>query len=254
QVRATAQELLAACVADEDEDRFLQTASEQLAPVLARVKERSLAESLSHGIGYFHEALSDSDKRIVESLFTQGAVQVMIVSRDCCYEVQSVAHLVVIMGTQFFEGREHRYLDYPISEVLQMFGKAGRPGQDKDCRAVLMCPDVKRNYYRKFLGEALPIESQLQSYMHDAFVTEVSTKTIESTQDAVDWTTYTYFYRRLLANPSFYGLADTSHEGLSAYLSEQVESTLKDLSDAKLIEIDKEDDTIAPLNAAMIAA
>ncbi|KAK0838657.1 Pre-mRNA-splicing helicase BRR2 [Friedmanniomyces endolithicus] len=254
QVRATAQELLAACVADEDEDRFLQTESEQLAPVLARVKERSLAESLSHGIGYFHEALSDSDKRIVESLFTQGAVQVMIVSRDCCYEVQSVAHLVVIMGTQFFEGREHRYLDYPISEVLQMFGKAGRPGQDKDCRGVLMCPDVKRNYYRKFLGEALPIESQLQSYMHDAFVTEVSTKTIESTQDAVDWTTYTYFYRRLLANPSFYGLADTSHEGLSAYLSEQVESTLKDLSDAKLIEIDEEDDTIAPLNAAMIAA
>ncbi|KAK3630927.1 Pre-mRNA-splicing helicase BRR2 [Elasticomyces elasticus] len=254
QVRATAQELLAACVTDDDEDRFLQTDPEQLAPVLAKVKERALAESLRHGIGYFHEALTDSDKRIVESLFTQGAIQVMLVSRDCCYEVQSVAHLVIIMGTQFFEGREHRYLDYPISEVLQMFGKAGRPGQDKDCRGVLMCPDVKKSYYKKFLSEALPIESQLQSYLHDAFVTEVSTKTIESTQDAVDWTTYTYFYRRLLANPSFYGLTDTSHEGLSTYLSEQVETTLKDLSDAKLIEIDEDEDTISPLNAAMIAA
>lgn len=254
QVRATAQDLLAACVADDEEDRFLQTDPEQLQPVLERVKERSLAESLSHGIAYFHEALAASDKRIVESLFSQGAVQVMLVSRDCCWEVQSNAHLVVVMGTQFFEGREHRYIDYPISEVLQMFGKAGRPGEDKDCRGVLMCPDVKRNYYRKFLSEALPIESQLQSYMHDAFVTEISTKTIESTQDAVDWTTYTYFYRRLLANPSFYGLADTTHDGLSAYLSEQVEQTLKDLSDAKIIEIDEDEDTIAPLNAAMIAA
>ncbi|KAK5124119.1 hypothetical protein LTR85_001822 [Meristemomyces frigidus] len=254
QVRATAQDLLAACVADDDEDRFLQTDAEQLAPILARVKERSLAESLSHGIAYFHEAMSESDKRIVESLFTQGAVQVMLVSRDCCWEVQSVAHLVIVMGTQFFEGREHRYIDYPISEVLQMFGKAGRPMQDKDCRGVLMCPEVKRNYYKKFLSEALPIESQLQSYMHDAFVTEISTKTIESTQDAVDWTTYTYFYRRLLANPSFYGLSDTSHEGLSAYLSEQVEQTLKDLSEAKLIDIDEDEDTITPLNAAMIAA
>ncbi|KAK5134339.1 hypothetical protein LTR08_006519 [Meristemomyces frigidus] len=254
QVRATAQDLLAACVADDDEDRFLQTDTEQLAPILARVKEKSLAESLSHGIAYFHEAMSDSDKRIVESLFTQGAVQVMLVSRDCCWEIQSVAHLVVVMGTQFFEGREHRYIDYPISEVLQMFGKAGRPMQDKDCRGVLMCPEVKRNYYKKFLSEALPIESQLQSYMHDAFVTEISTKTIESTQDAVDWTTYTYFYRRLLANPSFYGLSDTSHEGLSAYLSEQVEQTLKDLSDAKLIEIEEDEDTVTPLNAAMIAA
>ena len=103
QARATAQDLLAACVADGDEDLFLQTEPEQLAQALNRVKERSLAESLSHGIGYFHEALAESDKRIVESLFTQGAVQVMLVSRDCCWEVQSNAHLVVIMGSQFFE-------------------------------------------------------------------------------------------------------------------------------------------------------
>jgi pre-mRNA-splicing helicase BRR2 len=254
QVRATAHDLLAACVADGEEDRFLQKDLEQFDQLLDRVKERSLAESLSHGIAYFHEALTDSDKRIVDTLFTQGAVRVMLVSRDCCWEVQSNAHLVVIMGTQFFEGREHRYLDYPLTEVLQMFGKAGRPSEDRDCRGVLMCPDVKRNYYRKFLSEALPIESQLQSYMHDAFVTEISTKTIESTQDAVDWTTYTYFYRRLLANPSYYGLSDTSHEGLSSYLSEQVEQTLKDLSDAKIIELDEEEDTVAPLNAAMIAA
>ncbi|KAK3054468.1 Pre-mRNA-splicing helicase BRR2 [Extremus antarcticus] len=254
QVRATAQDLLAACVADDDEDRFLQTDVEQLGPVLNRVKEKSLAESLSHGIGYFHEALAESDKRIVESLFTQGAIQVLLVSRDCCWEIQSNAHLVIIMGTQYFEGREHRYIDYPVSEVLQMFGKAGRPGIDKDCRGVLMCPDVKRNYYRKFLSEALPIESQLQSYMHDAFVTEISTKTIESTQDAMDWTTYTYFYRRLLANPSYYGLSDTSQEGLNLYLSEQVEQTLKDLTDAKIIELDEEEDTITPLNSAMIGA
>lgn len=254
QVRNTAQDLLAACVADDDEDRFLHTDAEQLAPILARVKERSLADSLSHGIAYYHEALSDSDKRIVETLFTQGAAQVMLVSRDCCWEVQSVAHLVIVMGTQFFEGREHRYIDYPISDVLQMFGRAGRPLTDRDCRGVLMCPDVKRAYYKKFLGEALPIESQLQSYLHDAFVTEISTKTIESTQDAVDWTTYTFLYRRLLANPSFYGMTDTSHDGLSAYLSEQVESTLKDLSDAKIIELDEDEDTVSPLNAAMIAA
>ncbi|KAK4565331.1 Pre-mRNA-splicing helicase BRR2 [Recurvomyces mirabilis] len=254
QVRSTALDLVGLCVADGDEERFLRAEIAQLEPVLGRVKEKSLAESLRHGIAYFHEGLSASDKRIVESLFQQGAVQVMLVSRECAYEVQSSAHLVIIIGTQFFEGREHRYLDYPISDVLQMFGKAGTPGKDKDCRGILMCPDVKRNYYKKFLGEALPIESQLMGYLHDAFVTEISTKTIESTQDAVDWSTYTYFYRRLLANPSFYGLVDTSHEGLSAFLSEQVESTLKDLSDAKLIEIDEEEDTVTPLNAAMIAA
>ena len=158
------------------------------------------------------------------------------------------------MGTQFYEGREHRYIDYPISEILQMFGRACRPLVDQNAKGVLMVPAVKREYYKKFLIEALPIESHLQSYLPDAFVTEISTKTIASTQDAVDWTTYTYFYRRLLGNPSYYGLNDVSHDSLSAHLSELVENTLKELSEAKTIELDEEDDSIAPLNPAMIAA
>ncbi|OJJ46243.1 hypothetical protein ASPZODRAFT_16841 [Penicilliopsis zonata CBS 506.65] len=254
QTRSTAMDLLAACAADDDEDRFLHADVDELAPLLGRVQELTLAESLTHGIGYYHEALSATDKRIVSHLFTIGAIQVVIASRDVCWEINFNAHLVIVMNTQFYEGREHRYIDYPISEILQMFGKASRPGEDKVGRGVLMVPAVKRDYYKKFLNEALPVESHLQMYLHDAFVTEISTRTITSTQDAVDWMTYSYFYRRLLANPSFYGLSDVSHEGLSTFLSELVENTLKELSEAKIMDLDEEDDTIAPLNAAMIAA
>ena len=254
QTRISALDLLAACGADEDEDRFLHADINELEPLLARIQERTLAESLSHGIGYYHEALSPTDKRIVSHLFTIGAIQVLLASRDVCWELNLTAHLVIIMGTQFFEGREHRYIDYPVSEILQMYGKASRPGQDKLGRGVLMVNAVKRDYYKKFLNEALPVESHLQAYLHDAFVTEISTRTIASTQDAVDWMTYTYFYRRLLANPSFYGLTDISHEGLSTFLSELVENTLKELTDAKIIDLDEEDDSASPLNAAMIGA
>ncbi|KAL8902093.1 MAG: hypothetical protein Q9192_000160 [Flavoplaca navasiana] len=254
QARATALDLLAACIADDDEDRFLHTNVDEIRKLLDHVSEKALVESISHGIGYFHEALSTNDKRIVSHLYSVGAIQVMVASRDVCWEINLTAHLVIIMGTQFFEGREHRYIDYPISEILQMFGRATRPQTDKLSKGVLMVPAVRREYYKKFLNEALPIESHLQVYLHDAFVSEISTKIIASTQDAVDWATYTYFYRRLLANPSYYGLTDTSHEGLSTHLSELVETTLKDLSEAKIIELDEEDDSVTPLNAAMIAA
>ncbi|KAI9845853.1 MAG: DEIH-box ATPase [Sclerophora amabilis] len=254
QVRSTALDLLAACIADDDEDRFLHAEISDIAPLLNRVNEKALADSISHGIGYYHEALSPSDKKIVRHLFENGVVQVMLASRDVCWELDCTAYLVVVMGTQFFEGREHRYIDYPLSEILQMFGKASRPLLDKSSRGLLMVPAVKREYYKKFLNEALPIESHLQVYLHDAFVSEISTKMIGSTQDAVDWSTYTYFYRRLLANPSYYGLTDTSHEGLSTHLSEMVETTLKDLAEAKIIDLDEEDDTVTPLNPAMIAA
>ena len=253
QVRATAADLLATCVADDQEDRFLKTDLEQLAPVLEKINERGLAESLSHGIGYFHEAMSAFDKRAVEHFFKAGAIQVMLVSRDCCWEVQTPAYLTIIMGTQVFEGREHRYIDYTIAEVLQMLGKAGRPTEDNKARSVLMCPAVKRDYYKKFLNEALPIESQLQAYLHDIFVTEISTKIIGDMQDAINWFTYTYYYRRLMANPSFYGLTEASQDGFNKHLSELIETTLKDLTDANIIEVDEEDESVTPLNAAMIA-
>lgn len=254
QTRLTALDLLTACAADDDEDRFLHVAVDEIAPLLNRIEEQALAESVSHGIGYYHEALSNSDKRIVTHLFKIGAIQVILASRDVCWELDVTAHLVVVMNTQYYEGREHRYVDYQISEILQMFGKACRPLEDKTGKGVLMLPAVKRDYYKKFLNEALPIESHLQLYLHDAFVTEISTKTISSTQDAVDWMTYTYFYRRLLANPSFYGLSDVGHEGLSTFLSELVENTLKELTEAKIIELDEDEDTVDPLNAATIAA
>ena len=254
QARNSAADLFNACVADEDEDRFLNVEVSEIQPILEKINEQALATSLSHGIGYFHEALNSFDKKAVQHLFKVGAIQVLIVSRDSCWEIDSSAHLVVVQGTQFYEGREHRYVDYPISDILQMFGKAGRVGLDKSAKGVLMLPAVKREYYKKFLNEALPIESYLPDYLHDAFVAEISAKTIESTQEAVDWSTYTYFYRRLLANPSYYNLHDTSHEGLSAHLSDMVEQTLKELTDANLIEHDEDEDAITPLNPCMIAA
>ncbi|MCJ1375804.1 DEIH-box ATPase [Loxospora ochrophaea] len=254
QTRVTALDLLRACLTNDDEDRFLHANIEEIAPLLNRIHEPALAESVSHGIGYFHEALSSSDKRIVSHLYSIGAIQIMVASRDVCWELDCAAYLVIVMNTQFFEGREHRYIDYPVSEILQMFGKACRPLEDKSSRGLLMVPAVKRDYYKKFLNEALPIESHLQVFLHDAFVSEISTQGIASTQEAVDWTTYTYFYRRLLANPSYYGLSDTSHEGLSTHLSELVENTLKELAEAKIVDLDEEDDTVTPLNAAMIAA
>ena len=253
QCRASAADLLSACIINEDEDRFLHADLAEINHLIKRVQELALAEALSHGIGYYHEALSNGDKRIVTHLFGIGAIQVMLASHDVCWELDVVSHLVIIMGTQYFEGREHRYVDYPISEILQMFGKANRR-EDTSSRGVLMVPVAKRDYYKKFLNEALPIESHLPSNLPDAFVTEIGTGVIASRQDALDFTTYTYFLRRLRANPTFYGLTDVTDKGVNTYLSELVEGKLKDLAEAKLIELDDEDDALTPLNTAMIAA
>ncbi|BFZ63546.1 Pre-mRNA-splicing helicase BRR2 [Saitoella coloradoensis] len=254
QCRQTALDLLMYCVADGDEDRFLAADLKDILPHLEHLQDKALAESLSHGIGFYHEALSKGDKNIVQGLFSSGAVQVLLVSRDACWSLKPTAHLIVIMGTQFFEGKEHRYIDYPVSDILQMMGRASRPQEDDLGRAVLMTPAHKKDYYRKFLNEALPLESYLHMYLHDAFVAETTTKTIENKQDAVDWLTWTLFYRRLVRNPSFYGLQDTSHQALSDFMSDLVETTVTELVDAKVVALEDDDMTIEPLNLGMISA
>lgn len=90
-----------------------------------------------------------------------------------------------------------RYEDYPIADVLQMLGRATRPGIDKHGYVVLLCPSSKREYYKKFIFEPLPIESQLEQHLQDHVNAEVVLKTIESKQDAVDWLTWSFLYRRL---------------------------------------------------------
>lgn len=134
-----------------------------------------------------------------------------------------------------------------------MIGRAGRPSTDDAGRVTLLCHAPRKDYYKRFLLEPLPVESHLDHFLHDHFCAEVVARTIENKQDAVDWLTWTFFYRRLGLNPNFYAMAGTSHRHLSDHLSELVESTLSDLERAKAVSIEDDMD-VAPLNLGMIAA
>jgi pre-mRNA-splicing helicase BRR2 len=71
------------CLADEDEKRFLAVEEEDLEPHLARIQDQDLAETLRYGIGFYHEALSALDKKIVTALFEEGAIKCLVASKVC---------------------------------------------------------------------------------------------------------------------------------------------------------------------------
>ena len=50
------------------------------------------------------------------------------------------------------------YVDYPITDILQMVGKANRPVIDDVGKAVILCQGSKKEFFKKFLYEPLPIE------------------------------------------------------------------------------------------------
>ncbi|KAF5318824.1 hypothetical protein D9619_010989 [Psilocybe cf. subviscida] len=254
QCRLTVDDLLTHCAADDQPDLFLNIELEDLQPHLDHITDKGLVETLKHGIGYFHEALTKQDKRIVQRLFESGAIQVLVASKDAAWSLPVASYMVIIMGVQFYEGKEHRYIDYPVMDVLQMMGKACRPREDENSRCVLMCQQTRKDFYKKFLSEGLPIESHLPTHLlHDYFLAEIAVKTIENKQDAMDVLTWTYFYKRMLENPNYYNLHNTSHQHVSDHLSELVETTLNDLVNSKCITIEDEMD-VSALNLGMIAA
>ena len=59
--------------------------------------------------------------------------------------------------------------------------------------------------------------------------------TISSVTDAVEYLTWTFYFRRLILNPSYYGLEDPSEEGVKQHLLQMVRSRLTDLADAACI-------------------
>uniref|UniRef100_A0A8C9NQL5 U5 small nuclear ribonucleoprotein 200 kDa helicase n=1 Tax=Serinus canaria TaxID=9135 RepID=A0A8C9NQL5_SERCA len=229
------------------------TTCKDLVPYLEKLSDPTLKETLVNGVGYLHEGLTAMERRVVEQLFSSGAVQVMVASRSLCWGMNISAHLVIIMDTQYYNGKIHAYVDYPIYDVLQMVGHANRPLQDDEGRCVIMCQGSKKDFFKKFLYEPLPVESHLDHCMHDHFNAEIVTKTIENKQDAVDYLTWTFLYRRMTQNPNYYNLQGVSHRHLSDHLSELVEQTLSDLEQSKCISIEDEMD-VAPLNLGMIAA
>ena len=78
------------------------------------------------------------------------------------------------------------------------------------------------------------LQSHLDHCLHDHFSAEIVTKTIENKQEAVDYLTWTFLYRRMTQNPNYYNLQGMSHRHLSDHLSELVENTITDLEQSKV--------------------
>jgi len=225
----------------------------ELDAYLEHVKDATLKETLCNGVAYLHDGTTQLEKTVVEQLYSSGAIQVLVASKSLCWGLSMAAHLVVVMDTQYYNGKIHSYVDYPVTDVLQMIGRANRPLKDEEGKCVVMCQSSKKDFFKKFVYEPLPVESHLDHCLHDHFNAEIVTKIIENKQDAVDYLTWTFLYRRMTQNPNYYNLQGVSHRHLSDNLSELVENTLSDLEQSKCISIEDEMD-ITPLNLAMIAA
>nr|GEV18926.1 DExH-box ATP-dependent RNA helicase DExH14 [Tanacetum cinerariifolium] len=240
QTRLTALDLIQFAAADEHPVQFLAMPEEALQMVLSQVTDQNLRHTLQFGIGLHHAGLNDKDRSLVEELFANNKIQVLVCTSTLAWGVNLPAHLVIIKGTEYFDGKAKRYIDFPITDILQMMGRAGRPQYDQHGKAVILVHEPKKSFYKKFLYEPFPVESSLKDQLHDHINAEIVSGTISHKQDAVHYLTWTYLFRRLRVNPAYYGLEECDPESLSSFLSSLVQNTFEDLEDGGCIQMNED--------------
>ncbi|PVU91812.1 hypothetical protein BB559_003962 [Furculomyces boomerangus] len=262
QTRLTANEIISFLGNESNPKQFLHMSNYELENILSKVVDSNLAFALEFGIGLHHAGLTDSDRVLVEELFESRKIQVLVATSTLAWGVNLPAHLVIVKGTEYFDAKSHGYKDMPMTDVLQMIGRAGRPQFDSFATAVVYVYEPKFFYYKKFLFAKFPVESNLPRYLTDHMNAEInSTKNISSGQEAMEYLGQTFLINRIKANPNFYGVDEKSDLSVNKYLSNLVMESFNDLEKSGCISfieqtIDKsdilEDEQFPELSGAII--
>ncbi|PIO72403.1 hypothetical protein TELCIR_05671 [Teladorsagia circumcincta] len=83
--------------------------------LLQHVKDENLKLTLPFGIGMHHAGLSSNERAIVEQLFLEKKIQVLIATATLAWGINMPAHLVIVKGTEYFDGKTSKYVDYPVT-------------------------------------------------------------------------------------------------------------------------------------------
>ncbi|KAI5866624.1 Sec63-domain-containing protein [Durotheca rogersii] len=245
QTRLTAKDLINFCGMEDNPRRFVNMSEEDLQLNLARVKDDALKEAVNFGIGLHHAGLVESDRQLAEELFLNNKIQILVATSTLAWGVNLPAHLVVVKGTQFYDAKIEGYKDMDLTDVLQMLGRAGRPQFDNSGVARIFTQDSKKDFYKHFLHTGFPVESSLHTVLDNHLCAEVSAETVTTKQDALDYLTWTFFFRRLHKNPSYYGLEISAedHNSIAAqqlandFTIDMVNKSIDELAASKCVEV-----------------
>ncbi|EJD53558.1 Sec63-domain-containing protein [Auricularia subglabra TFB-10046 SS5] len=169
-------------------------------------RNREMRELFDHGFGIHHAGMLRADRNITERLFAQRAIKVLVCTATLAWGVNLPAHAVVIKGTQVYDTGRGKFVDLSVLDVLQIFGRAGRPGLESSGEGYILTTEDKLTHYLDAVTSQHPIESKFEGGLVDSLNAEISLGTVSNVPEAMQWLSYTYLFVRMRRNPFVYGM------------------------------------------------
>jgi pre-mRNA-splicing helicase BRR2 len=257
----TAKALRDMALANDALSRFLKegSASREILSSEAEkeVKSADLRDLLPYGFAVHHAGLLRTDRSLVEDLFADGHIQVLVSTATLAWGVNLPAHTVIIKGTQVYSPEKGDWVELSPLDVMQMLGRAGRPAYDTFGEGIVITSNRELQYYLSLLNQQLPIESHFISRLADQMNAEIVLGTVTNVQEAVTWLGYTYLYIRMLSNPALYGISPEQFENdrlLVARRHDLVHSAAHMLDKAALVKYDRKAGTFQVTDLGRVAS
>ncbi|WP_136600514.1 DEAD/DEAH box helicase [Salinigranum halophilum] len=181
----------------------------------------SLRKSVVDGVGFHHAGLGKEDRDRVEQWFREGKVQLLFSTSTLAWGVNLPARCVVIRDTKYHDPLEGD-VDISPLDVMQMLGRAGRPGYDDVGYGWVVCDHSDADRYRRLIREGKDIESHLAEELDSHLNAEIAMGTIDDLDDVLSWLETTFYYVRAQSRPAEYGF-----DGLRERVRETLESLVE---------------------------
>ncbi|MDS0476410.1 DEAD/DEAH box helicase [Natrinema sp. 1APR25-10V2] len=163
----------------------------------------TLRNSVLDGVAFHHAGLSKNDRDLVEEWFKAGHVELLFSTSTLAWGVNLPARCVVIRDTKLHDPLEGE-VDMSPLDVLQMLGRAGRPGYDDVGYGWVVCDSAEADKYRRLLRDGKEIESRLAESLETHLNAEIAMGTITDLDDVMDWLETTFYYVRGQSKPDDY--------------------------------------------------
>ncbi|WP_144904551.1 DEAD/DEAH box helicase [Halobellus captivus] len=168
-----------------------------------KLADDELANAAPDGVGFHHAGLAKDDRDRVEEWFKDGKIQLLFSTSTLAWGVNLPARCVVIRDTKYHDPLEGE-VDISPLDILQMLGRAGRPGYDDVGYGWVVCDRADADKYRKLLREGKEIESRLAEDLDSHLNAEIAMGTIRDLDDVMSWLETTFYYQRARSKPDAY--------------------------------------------------
>jgi replicative superfamily II helicase len=162
-----------------------------------------LRKAVLDGVAFHHAGLSKEDRDRVERWFKEGKVKLLFSTSTLAWGVNLPARCVVIRDTKHHDPLEGE-VDISPLDILQMLGRAGRPGYDDVGYGWVVCDRSDADRYRRLLREGKEIESRLDEDLDAHLNAEIAMGTIGDLDDVMSWLETTFYYVRARSAPDRY--------------------------------------------------